>query len=208
MWTLARVGQAFWLALPVTLAGVVHMAVVRLDLLPTLRAPLDGGRTWGKHRVLGDHKTWRGLFVMVAAPAALGLAQGLLAGGWAARHGLECLDMEALGRRLGATGAGAGVGLAYLALNGVLGLGYALGELPNSLVKRRLGVEPGRRGSGVAGTALFLVDQADSVVAALGLAWLCVGLPWEVALVGVVCLTGLHLAMNVGLYAAGLRREL
>ena len=45
-----------------------------------------------------------------------------------------------------------------LALGLAVGLGYSLGELPNSFLKRRLGITPGERRSAVQ----YLVDQADS----------------------------------------------
>src|SRR5207247_7262960 len=60
--------QAVWLALPVILGGVVHIAIIKLDLLPALaRVPLDGGMSLRGRRVLGDHKTVRGAATMIAA---------------------------------------------------------------------------------------------------------------------------------------------
>src|SRR5262249_24549784 len=127
--------RAAWLALPVVLAGLTHVAVLRARLLPGLAVPLDRGLQLRGRRLFGDNKTWRGAIVMVAATA-----------GWAAA--------------LPAPAPSAGLGA-------LMGLGYVLGELPNSLVKRQLDVPPGSAARGAAGPLFWLVDQVDSLAAIL-----------------------------------------
>jgi len=56
----------------------------------------------------------------------------------------------------------------------LLGIGYSIGELPNSFLKRQLDIAPGTLASGARGVFFWLVDQLDSVagvVCALSLAW-------------------------------------
>jgi hypothetical protein len=195
----ALIAQCLWLSAPVALAGILHMVVVKLDLFRALKVPIDGGRTIGGERIFGANKTWRGFFFMVAASAALGAAQGLLWGSWALRAGAAPLDFAAIGR---------GLAGGYAVVGAVLGLGYALGELPNSFVKRRIAIEPGKTTRGAIGAAFLVIDQADSVVAALGLAALFFGVSWRIVVAGTVCLTLLHLAINAGLYVAGVRKNL
>ena len=197
------VAQCFWLAAPVALTGILHMVVVATDMLPSLRVPLDGGRTWRGVPVFGPNKTWRGVVVMIAGSAVLGAAQGLFGGDWAAARDLAVVDLARLGRALG-DGHAAG----YALLNAVMGLGYALGELPNSFLKRRLAIAPGRTSRGVLGTVFFLVDQGDSVFMALLLGALLFGFSWQIVVVGTVSLTVLHLALNAAMYAGRLRRNL
>ena len=61
--------QLLWLAVPVIVAGLVHLVVLRLDLLPGLRRlPIDGGATFRGRRLFGDNKTWR-RFLLVASKA-------------------------------------------------------------------------------------------------------------------------------------------
>ena len=58
--------QLLWLAIPVIASGLVHLVVLKLDLLPGLRAlPIDGGATFRGKRVFGDNKTWRGALVTI-----------------------------------------------------------------------------------------------------------------------------------------------
>lgn len=191
------VGQSFWLAAPVAIAGILHMVVVKKDLFASLRAPIDGGRTLGGKPIFGPNKTWRGLVFMVVATALLGVAQGALFGPWAASAGASSYDARLAGS----------FALGYGALNAVLGLGYALGELPNSFLKRRIAIEPGKTGAGVLGAVFFLIDQADSVVYGLLLAWAFFPLGGSVVACGIVCLTGLHLFLNVALWAVKVRRN-
>jgi len=70
--------QLLWLALPIIAAGLVHLAVMTLDLLPGLRRlPLDGGLTLRGRRLFGDNKTWRGAVVTIGTTtvAAWGVAK-------------------------------------------------------------------------------------------------------------------------------------
>jgi hypothetical protein len=48
-------------------------------------------------------------------------------------------------------------------LGGALGLGYCIAELPNSFVKRRLGIPPAHTSS----RFQYLIDQSDSVIGCL-----------------------------------------
>jgi CDP-archaeol synthase len=197
---LTLIGQAFWLSVAVALTGILHMVVVKKRWFAALATPIDGGRN-----LFGENKTWRGVFVMILGSALLGAVQGLLGGAWAERAGAACMDFAGvtpLPRGPVAFAAG------YALVNAVHGLGYALGELPNSFAKRRLAITPGKMGAGLLGACFFLLDQADSVLAALGLGALVFGYGWRIFLVGSVCLTLLHLAINASLYFAKVRKNL
>ena len=63
--------------------------------------PVDFGRTWKGKRILGDGKTWRGLFGGVAAGTALGIGMILATEAWAPPNLW----------RYGDLGAGSGAGL-------------------------------------------------------------------------------------------------
>jgi CDP-archaeol synthase len=56
---------ALWLFLVLLGAPLLHAPVLRWDLLDALKRPLDGGRTLGGRRLLGDNKTWRGALCMI-----------------------------------------------------------------------------------------------------------------------------------------------
>jgi CDP-archaeol synthase len=198
---------ALWLALPTVCAAVLHMVVVRRDWWAALARPLDGGRTVHGRRLLGAHKTWRGAVVMPVAAAGFGAALGGLFGGWVARSGYAPLDYLHVVTAPGCDAVRRALG--HLVVNFVLGAAYVAGELPNSLIKRQLGVPPGGRGRIRWLAGLFLVgDQVDSVVAALGLAVLVFSVDGRVAIAGIVFLPVVHLLVTVVLRRLRLKAAL
>ena len=87
-----------------------------------------------------------------------------------------------------------------------LGLAYILFELPNSFVKRRMGVAPGKL-PGEKKLWFALADQGDSAVGCVLVYWLFFGIEWPVILTVLVLGTTLHLFFNVALFVVGLRRN-
>jgi CDP-diglyceride synthetase len=147
--------QLLWLALPVIAAGLVHLAVMTLDLWPALRAsPIDGGATFRGRRVFGDHKTWRGAVVTITTVTAAAWILAAVNERW-----LHLPTLVPFAE------------LHPLAWGYLLGTGYIAGELPNSFAKRQLGIEPGASGQGVAGVAFWLLDQVDSLAGMLLFVW-------------------------------------
>ena len=143
--------QLLWLALPVIAAGLVHLAVMKLNLLPGLRRlPIDGGLTVRGRRLFGDNKTWRGVVVTVGTTTVAA---------WLLAHLHDCCwPLPTL------------VPFAEtypLAWGLLLGTGYIVGELPNSFAKRQLGIAPGAYGQGASGRVFWVVDQLDSLAGML-----------------------------------------
>lgn len=60
---LAELFFALWFFLPAGLANMVPILAAKMPGLRHLNAPIDGGRTYKNQRILGAHKTWRGLIV-------------------------------------------------------------------------------------------------------------------------------------------------
>ncbi|HYV44495.1 MAG TPA: CDP-archaeol synthase [Myxococcaceae bacterium] len=195
---LRAVAQALWLSVPVVLAGVLHMLVVRRGWLRGLAVPLDRGHTLGGQPVLGPNKTWRGVLVMPAAGAIFGALQGALAGPWTA--GLDPVDFARLGG--GSSVAG------HALVGAVLGAGYILGELPNSFAKRRARVAPGAQGKGALRWLFTMVDQVDSVLVGLALGAVAFRYPVAVVAAGTVVLPLVHLAVTLVLHKAKLKEAL
>jgi CDP-2,3-bis-(O-geranylgeranyl)-sn-glycerol synthase len=176
---LAAVATAVWAMLP---AYVPNNAAV----LVGGGRPLDGGRTVGGRRLLGDGKTWRGTAGGWAAGIALAVVLNWLRAPAAALVGVS----------LPAFPAGAVVGLP---------LGAMAGDVAASFLKRRSGR---RRGAPVP-----VLDQLDFVGGAL-LVVVVLAPGWAVAtftlpvLLAVVVLTPLlHVGTNAAAYGLGLKEE-
>jgi len=201
---LFRVGQSFWLALPLILTGNLHMFVVKHNWFAPFNIPIDRGRMLSGRRILGDHKTWRGVIVMALFGGVFGALVGWAGGPLAQSSGVAPLAYDLVGGGNTATS----LALGYAIINGVLGLAYVVGELPNSIIKRRLNVPSGKTPRGMRGLFFLLLDQTDSALAVLLTAVLLFGLSWRTFAVGMVSLPLLHFVFNVLLYAFRIRRNL
>jgi CDP-2,3-bis-(O-geranylgeranyl)-sn-glycerol synthase len=93
---------------------------------PRLAVPIDGGRCWRGKRILGDHKTWRGLCAGIVTGVVVFELQRLvhLAGGL---HTLAPIDYAD-----------------HPLLPGLLmGAGTGVGDAVKSFFKRRIDIAPG-----------------------------------------------------------------
>lgn len=172
--------------LPVLGAPIVHGPVLAYDLFPALKRPLDGGLTIRGRRLFGDNKTWRGALFMTGG--VILAAAALSRWPWYWDHVPHAVRS-----------AGAGVfGL-------LLGLGTVLGELPNSFLKRQLGIAPGTQRRSAAGTLLSIFDQGDFV---LGI-WLLLAPIWVMsvaqAALAFCVVAAVHMVVNLVGYRIGAR---
>ena len=178
--------NALWVVAPVLGAYAAHAPVLRFDLLRALAVPLDGGLTVRGRRIFGANKTWRGAVVMFIGV----ILTTLLVARWPAWTIHWPLPLRTHP-------------LAYAAL---LGLGFVAGELPNSFLKRQLGIQPGAQRRSVLGVALSIFDQADFVPGIwLSLAPLWLMPPAQALVVFAVAVVA-HLLINVIGYAIGARK--
>ena len=137
--------------------------------------------------MLGPSKTWRGVVIM---PAATALAASLA---------------EALARRLPPElSPFPGRRVKPWLLGAMLGLGYCAGELPNSFVKRRLGIPAGGSAERLPWLQ-YAVDQADSVVGCLVALRLVYRAPPTELLLAAALGTGAHVAVDRLMSSIGLR---
>ena len=176
---LAVIATALWAMLP---AYVPNNAAV----LAGGGRPIDGGRSWGNRRVLGDGKTWRGTLAGTIAGTALALALDVL--------------VPSVNDALGVTLPGFPITAAV-----ALALGAMVGDIAASFVKRRLDRQ---RGAPVPG-----LDQLDFVVGALALTaiaapdWFTSTFTLPVVAVVLVATPLLHVGTNAIAYVLGLKDE-
>ena len=127
MTDLAPIACALFLIAAFVLAGVAQTAWLGSRTSRRFAVPLDGARTFRGRRIFGDNKTARGFLVMVPATgAAFWLLARLIETRGPLAHGLWPLTLAG-----------------YWWLGVAAGFGFMLGELPNSFLKRQLGIPPG-----------------------------------------------------------------
>ena len=184
--------------MPVVIAGAANMLFTKTRLYRNSCAPIDGGKCCsdGK-RIFGDNKTWAGFFGMITANCLAQILWGLLS-----QISAPLGNANEMYRYFGNT-------LLFNAVAGALfGFVYVLFELPNSFLKRRLDIQPGKTAQGRKGALFFVIDQIDSLLGVMLLLVLLAGITpmqyFQYILLGAVT----HLALNAVLYTLKIRKNL
>lgn len=172
-------------------AGFVHVLWLRSRYSARFGIPIDGYRTFRGKRFFGDNKTVRGFVAMIPAAGGAFLILGLLRTGlpdWLYRG---TWPLSPLG---------------YGALGLWAGLGFMLGELPNSFIKRQFDIAPGNAPAHSGARILcFVVDRIDSIIGMLVALSLVVPVPWRTWLYVLLFGPGIHGLFSVLLYRLRLK---
>jgi CDP-archaeol synthase len=184
-------GRVGWLILPVVAAGMAHVLILKTRLLARLAVPVDGGFQWNGRPLLGGNKTWRGFLLMTLATGCLASIQARV------ENKVGNLSPGRVKSRtpLPPWLAGAAMGLAY-----------SLAELPNSFVKRRLGIVPGGLG-GRLRIVQYIVDQTDSVFGCVLVARWIHRLRREEVAPAFLLGTVIHIGVDLLTYRIGIKRR-
>lgn len=182
--------QLLFLGSPLLLAAVVQGLCIRYDWLPSFKKPLDLGLNLRGKRILGDHKTWRGLAVNVVFCTLGSMVQAWFQRKGYLPHWLPFFDYAKEGPFIGL----------------LLGLGMTVGELPNSFMKRRLDIAPGQSKKGFWGMIFFLFDQVDLAVGIwVFLFFVIRPSPWVILWSFVITIV-FHVAISGTGYLLGMRK--
>jgi CDP-diacylglycerol--serine O-phosphatidyltransferase len=148
------------LQIPVVMGGVLHMLMVTRNNLSWLAVPIQ--RDW-----FGANKTWRGVVAMPVLTALGGVCL----------YPVEWLFNAVFNHALIGSVLPFDANLVFLGF--IAGVGYILGELPNSFFKRRIGIQAGDVPEDKKYWFIAL-DQLDSAIG-VGLAyWLVLGVSFDV----------------------------
>jgi len=180
--------QLLFTASPVIFAAIFHMIVVKQNWLRKLCFPLDHYKTYQNHRIFGNHKTYRGLVIMVLAAVFFTYILYRLLNFFPVLQVYNLLDMQHY---------------SFVFYGFLFGFGYVVGELPNSFIKRRLEVKEGKTSS----FWMRIIDQIDSVFIIMLLLVAFSHFTWKHFIVGVFFYGLLHAAINYLLFLVGLRKE-
>ena len=167
---------------PVLTAGLIHhFLVVKYNWLPSLKKPIDGGLTWRGKRLLGDSKTFRGFLIVTVC------------------SGLSMLLISPF----------ITIPLKHnpFLCGSLLGFGYSLLELPNSFLKRRMGIREGTFARGFSKPLWSILDQTDSVIGALLFLPAVYAPSWGLIVVLFLGGTLLHIVIDGCLYRFGYKKR-
>jgi CDP-diacylglycerol--serine O-phosphatidyltransferase len=178
------------LVLPIAIGGILHMVVVRLDWFVDWARPIAP-------ELFGKNKTYRGFLVMPIT-CTIGMLLTVLFLTYVFPSSYAERVLFFLPDSLNFLG--------LLAIGPLLGLAYAIGELPNSFLKRRLGVPEGQLPK-KSRWFFFLMDHFDSTIPCAIIYQIVLGINFMTLSVGVMFAVLIHTTLNFLMYLGGLRRE-
>lgn len=176
------------------IAGIAHSFWLRSRVSRFFNYPIDANCTLFGKRIFGDNKSWRGFVVIVPLVGLLFCVFGSL------------LPLAPENFR---TGLWDLTPTQYTIIGFFSGLGFMLGELPNSFIKRQLHIQPGKLPMTSVSRLLFSVlDRIDSIVGMLIVLSLFVFIPfWSwiiILLVGPI----FHLGFSLLLWKFGVKERM
>ncbi|MBE5936198.1 MAG: CDP-archaeol synthase [Lachnospiraceae bacterium] len=186
--------------IPLICTGIFNMIFCKMNVCKRLSVPIDGGKCLkdGK-RIFGDNKTIKGFIGYIVIGCICNVIWGIICGN------IEVLEQfNYLYYKYENT-------VVYNVIMGLLiGLAYAAFELPNSFIKRRLGIGAGSslENKSALKYVFMIIDQCDSIIG-------CVLVVWAVYPLGILnyilyVFLGLitHMAFNILLYALKIRKTI
>lgn len=184
--------------MPTLLSGILTMIWCKLPILSFLKHPIDRGKNWIDHkRILGDHKTWYGLVGYLISNIIITILWGKLVREYIFLQEHNYFYMEYQNTVI------------YNFFIGILlGLAYSLFELPNSFIKRRFDIVPGKSGGGRAKVFFIFLDQADSIIGCTLVVWLMYDIGLKLFLGFIVLGAFTHIVVNILLYFLKLRKNI
>jgi CDP-2,3-bis-(O-geranylgeranyl)-sn-glycerol synthase len=136
-----------YMLFPLLVGLTFHGFCMKFKWLDFLARPIDGGSMFRGTRLFGSNKTYRGV-IAVGLGTALGFCIQAIA-----------LHQITSFRRIALIDYS---DLSWFPLGFALGAAAMLSELPNSFIKRQLGIAPGTAGNGMLGV-LFYLDNVKLV---------------------------------------------
>ncbi len=178
------------------LAGIVNSIFCKLNVFNNLKKPLDFNKKIKGKRIFGDNKTWKGLLGYIFFNIIFMVLVGII---YKACN-IEKLNFFYINHN--------NTLLFNILVGALLGLFYALFELPNSFMKRRLDIKPGKTIKGPKKYFFIFLDQADSVFGVALVVWMFYPIGLKVYLLYILVGAVTHLLINMLLYALHLRKNL
>lgn len=178
-------------------AGIINSIFCKKEILNFIKKPIDNNKTLkdGK-RIFGDNKTWKGFIGYIFFNIVFTIIFGFI---WKLTK-IEHLNFFYINHNNT---------IQYNLLIGFLiGLFYALFELPNSFIKRRLNIEPGKNSKGLKKYFFIFLDQADSLFGICLIVWLFYPIGLKIYLLYILIGALTHLLINMLLYLLHLRKNM
>lgn len=172
---------------PLLVAAALSAFVIRFEWWKPLRVPVDLGARIRGRRLFGESKTLRGFVTaMVGCVIGVAIERALPLPRWLCVVDYRRIDPAIFGS--------------------LLGFGAMLGELPNSFVKRQLGIAPGATTRGSSRVLFYVWDQIDLLTGAWPFVARWVHPTFALVVASVVLALAIHPCVALIGFAAGARQ--
>lgn len=191
------IGKIYITLMSTIFAGIINSIFCKTKSLSKLKVPIDNNKKLsdGK-RIFGDNKTWKGFIGYIIFNIIFAVIFGFI---WKVLK-LEQMNFFYINHNNT---------LIYNLLIGfLLGLFYALFELPNSFIKRRLDIKPGKTNNSPSKYFFIFLDQADSIFGMAIVVWMFYPIGIILYLFIVLIGAATHILINMLLYLLHLRRNM
>ena len=190
------VGNIYITMMPLIFAGIFNMIFTKTNLYKKNKFPIDFGRNFvdGK-RLFGDNKTYIGFISMIVFCLIFQVIWGIIC------CKFEFENFNELYLIYSNT-------IHFNILVGLLfGFTYMICELPNSFIKRRINIVPGKTDKGLKGVIFFVIDQIDSLIGVFFVLMLLNGMSFSRYLLYLLVGAVTHILINLLLYGLRIRRN-
>lgn len=179
------------------IAGLVNSIFCKLNVFKFLKKPIDNNiKLKDGKRLFGDNKTWKGFIGYIVFNIIFAVLFGLI---WKVTK-LEHLNYFYINHN--------NTILYNILVGALLGLFYALFELPNSFLKRRLGIEEGKTTNGLLKVFFIFLDQADSIFGMALVVWTFYPIGVWIYLLFILVGAITHIVLNMLLYFLHVRKNM
>ncbi len=172
--------QVLTLMLPLIIAGILHMVCVSKNLFSSLAIPIHAS-------VFGANKTIRG-FILMSFFGMFGV------------YIQKIVSTEQMINSLYQSTPN------WLLLGISLGFTYTLFELPNSYLKRKMGIAPGEQSPSHQLT-FFILDRIDSATG-IAIIYYFFGVSFKLVLLCIILNLVVHPLITIPLYLLGIKKKL
>ena len=176
------------------LAGIINSIFCKSNILKSLKKPIDFNKNFiDNKRIFGDNKTWKGFFGYIILNIIFSIVIGFIY----KLFNIEYLDFFYINHD--------NTILYNILIGFLIGLFYALFELPNSFLKRRLDIKPGKTIKGFKKVFFIFLDQADSIFGIALVVWMFYPIGIWIYLLYILVGAFTHILINMLLYLLHLR---
>lgn len=182
---LSAIFTAFWFFLPAAIGNAAPILSAKIKAFRVWDAPMDMGIEVNGKRLLGDHKTWRGLVTGMFVGAVVAVCQSIIYRNASAEF-KDLLLYDPFDFSPGYTGL-------------ILAAGALLGDALKSFFKRRIDVQPGK--------SWIPFDQLDYIVGGIIASLFIVRFEWPIYFFIVVIWAVLHPISSLIGYKLGWKKD-